>query len=84
VPAAGEPWDTVISLRVEDHPDPLRELARLVRLHDAYLQAGVGDERLAAGEHEQAAAFYLRACELAPGSDELRFWAATARQRWET
>jgi len=76
VPAQGDPWDTVISLRVEDHPDPVRELARLVRLHDAYLQAGLGDERLAAGEHEQAAALYLRACELAPESDELRFWAA--------
>lgn len=75
VPAAGRPWDTVISLRVEDHPDPLRELGRLVRLHDAYVQAGLGDERLAAGEDEQAAALYLRACELAPECDELRFWA---------
>jgi len=76
VPAQGDPWDTVISLRVEDHPDPLRELARLVRLHDAYVQAGLADEWLASGEHEQAAALYLRACELAPESDELRFWAA--------
>ncbi len=75
VPATGRPWDTVVSLRVEDHPDPLRELARLIRLHDAYLEAGLGDERLAAGEHEQAAALYLRACEMAPESDELRFWA---------
>ena len=76
VPATGQPWDTVVSLRVEDHPEPLRELARLVRLHDAYLQAGLGDERLAAGEHAEAAALYLRACEMAPESDELRFWAA--------
>ncbi|MDQ2896431.1 MAG: DUF1028 domain-containing protein [Actinomycetota bacterium] len=75
VPAEGDPWDTVISLRVEDHPDPLRELARLVRLHDAYIQAGAGDERLAAGEHEAAAALYLRASEMAPESEELRFWA---------
>jgi uncharacterized Ntn-hydrolase superfamily protein len=76
VPATGQPWDTVVSLRVEDHPDPLRELARLVRLHDAYLEAGLGDERLAAGEPDAAAALYLRACEMAPESDELRFWAA--------
>ena len=76
VPASGEPWDTVISLRVEDHPDPLHELARLVRLHDAYTQAGLGDEQLAAGAHEAAAALYLRAWEMAPESDELRFWAA--------
>jgi uncharacterized Ntn-hydrolase superfamily protein len=76
VPAAGQPWDTVVSLRVEDHPDPLRELARLKRLHDAYLEAGLGDERFAAGEYEAGAALYLRACEMAPESDELRFWAA--------
>ena len=38
VPASGEPWDTVVSLRVEDHPDPLRELARLARLNDAYVK----------------------------------------------
>ncbi|HET9101912.1 MAG TPA: DUF1028 domain-containing protein [Solirubrobacteraceae bacterium] len=76
VPAAGEPWDTVVSLRVEDHPDPLGDLRRLMRLHDAYAQAGLGDERMAAGDHVQAAALYLKACELAPESDELHFWAA--------
>ena len=76
VPAAGEPWDTVVSLRVEDHPDPLADLARLLRLHDAYAEAGLGDDCMAAGDHQQAAALYLHACEMAPDSDELRFWAA--------
>ena len=76
VPASGTEWDTVISLRVEDHLDPLGELRRLVRLHDAYTEAGHGDERMGAGDHAEAARRYLRACELAPESDELRFWAA--------
>ena len=75
VPAQGDPWDTVISLRVEDHPEPLEELARLVRLHEAYTYAGLGDERVAEGRHQEAAELYLRASELAPESDELRFWA---------
>ena len=75
VPAAGNPWDTVISLRVEDDPDPLRELARLVRLHDAYVLAGEGDEGVAQGRHDEAASLYLRASQLAPESAELRFWA---------
>jgi uncharacterized Ntn-hydrolase superfamily protein len=75
VPASGEPWDTVTCVRVEDHPDPLDELARLVRLGEAYRVAGAGDERAAAGRHDEAAALYLRASELAPESDELRFWA---------
>jgi tetratricopeptide (TPR) repeat protein len=75
VPASGDPWATVTSLRVEDHPDPLVELARLTRLDEAYRIAGEGDDRLAAGRHDEASALFRRACELAPESDELRFWA---------
>jgi uncharacterized Ntn-hydrolase superfamily protein len=75
VPATGQSWDTVVSLRVEDHPDPLRELARLVRLHDAYAIAGAGDDCVAAGRHDEAARLYMRASELVPESDELQFWA---------
>lgn len=75
VPAEGTPWDTVVSLRVEDHPEPLVELARLNRLHDAYVLAGLGDERVGEGRHDEAATLFLRASELAPESHELRFWA---------
>ena len=75
VPATGDPWATVTSLRIEDHPDPLAELGRLARLDAAYRIAGEGDERLAAGRHDEASALFRRACELAPESDELRFWA---------
>ncbi|MGH2877825.1 MAG: DUF1028 domain-containing protein [Solirubrobacteraceae bacterium] len=76
VPAAGEPWEASVELRVEDHPDPLVELARLVRLHDAYALAGAGDELLAAERHDEAAVAFMRAAQLAPEADELRFWAA--------
>ena len=75
VPAEGEPWTTVVSLRVEDHPDPLPELRRLVRLREAYALAGEADELLNAGRHDQAAGLYERASELAPGNHELLFWA---------
>jgi uncharacterized Ntn-hydrolase superfamily protein len=75
VPAAGDPWATVTALRVEDHPDPLGELGRLARLDAAYRLADEGDERLAEGRHDGASALFARACELAPESDELRFWA---------
>jgi uncharacterized Ntn-hydrolase superfamily protein len=75
VPAAGDPWATVTALRVEDHPDPLGELGRLARLDAAYRLADEGDERLAEGRHDEASALFARACELAPESDELRFWA---------
>ena len=75
VPASGDPWETVVSLRVEDDPEPLAELRRLVGLHDAYVIAEQGDEMLNDGRHDEAARLYRRASELAPGSAELRFWA---------
>ena len=75
VPATGDRWETVVDLRVEDHPQPLDELDRLMRLQDAYRIASDGDAEAAAGDHDAAARLYRRAAELAPESDELRFWA---------
>lgn len=75
VPASGEPWETVVSLRVEDHPEPLAELDRLLVLDEAYKLAGEGDERAAADDLVHAARLYQQAHELAPESHELRFWA---------
>jgi uncharacterized Ntn-hydrolase superfamily protein len=75
VPATGESWETVASLRVEDHADPLGELERLMRLDEAYRLAGRGDESVAEGRFADAARQYLEAVAIAPESDELRFWA---------
>ena len=78
VPAEGEPWQTRVDLRVEDHEDPLRELGRLLGLQRAYELAGRADELMAADRAEEAGALYRRAAALAPGSDELLFWAGLA------
>jgi uncharacterized Ntn-hydrolase superfamily protein len=75
VPAAGEPWRTVVSLRVEDHPEPLGELRRLVVLHDAYRLAGRADELLNAGRRDEAARLYVQASERVADNHELLFWA---------
>jgi uncharacterized Ntn-hydrolase superfamily protein len=75
VPATGAPWERVVSLRVEDHPDPLPELRRLVSLQAAYALATRGDDLVSEGRHDEAAEAYRRASELAPENDELRFWA---------
>ncbi|MBV8945559.1 MAG: DUF1028 domain-containing protein [Solirubrobacterales bacterium] len=75
VPAEGEAWRTTLSLRVEDHPEPLPELRRLLALHDAYALAGQADEMLNAGRHDEASRLYVQASERAPGNHELLFWA---------
>jgi len=78
VPAEGEPWETRVDLRVEDHRDPIEEIARLLALQRAYELAGRADELMAADQPVEAGALYRRAAELAPGSDELLFWAGLA------
>ncbi|HEY1523835.1 MAG TPA: DUF1028 domain-containing protein [Solirubrobacteraceae bacterium] len=71
----GEPWEALVSLRVEDHPDPLTELRRLLGVHEAYRLAGEADELVGQGRHDEAAAVYRQASSLAPDNHELRLWA---------
>lgn len=75
--SSGRAWaDQVVNLRVEDHPRPLEELRRLVRLQRAYDRMNAGDEFLGAGQVEQALEAYRAAAELAPAILEMPFWHA--------
>jgi uncharacterized Ntn-hydrolase superfamily protein len=76
VPPVGEHWERVIELRVEDHPEPLAELRRLVGLKAAYARAAEGDDLQGRGDHAGAAVKYIEAWEMQPESEELGFWAA--------
>jgi uncharacterized Ntn-hydrolase superfamily protein len=64
-----------VELRVEDHPDPVAELGRLLVLHRAYAAATEADEFMAERRFDAAAARYERAAALAPDNAELLFWA---------
>jgi uncharacterized Ntn-hydrolase superfamily protein len=75
--SSGQPWaDTVVSLRVEDHPEPIRELKRLVHVHRAYQHMNRGDDRLGEGETEEALEEYCTAAMMVPEIEELSFWQA--------
>jgi uncharacterized Ntn-hydrolase superfamily protein len=76
VPREGEPWRRVVELRVEDHPEPLVELRRLVGLKAAYVRAAEGDELLGRRDMAGAATKYIEAWEMQPELEELSFWAA--------
>ncbi len=78
VPGAGEPWERTVDLRVEDHPDPLAELRRLVTVNEAYALAVSGDELSAGGDHAGAGRRYVEAYERLPDYPELEFWAGLA------
>jgi uncharacterized Ntn-hydrolase superfamily protein len=75
--STGRPWaDAVMDLRVEDHPEPIGELRRLVNLQRAYQRMNQGDELLGTGEVKKALYQYRAAAEMAPEIEELPFWHA--------
>jgi uncharacterized Ntn-hydrolase superfamily protein len=63
-------------LRIEDHPQPLVELRRLLTLARAYGHMNRGDEMMARGDLGAAVAAYGDAERLAPQSHEMIFWHA--------
>jgi len=77
--ASGRPWeDRIFDLRVEDHADPLGELARLVTLRRAYILMDQGDGFVTAKKWQEAKEAYEGAARLAPGVVEMPFWHAVA------
>ncbi len=72
------PWkDRIFDLRVEDSPQPITELKRLVRLQRAYRLAFKGDDSASEKNWDQAINSYRKAVELAPEKEELRYGLAT-------
>jgi uncharacterized Ntn-hydrolase superfamily protein len=62
--------DRYIDLRVEDHPDPIRELRRLLALQRVYLLIDEGDEYIAKGKYRKALSTLEEALLLNPDSDD--------------
>jgi uncharacterized Ntn-hydrolase superfamily protein len=73
--AGSEPWRRAVDLRIEDHPDPVPEMRRLLRLQRAYELADRADGYAGEGRHDEAAPLYEQAAAMAPTSAELVFWS---------
>ncbi|HKY31884.1 MAG TPA: DUF1028 domain-containing protein [Candidatus Polarisedimenticolia bacterium] len=77
--STGTPWkDKVLDLRIEDHPQPIRELRRLVELWRAYERMNAGDLAVEKNDMEGAARHYAAAEAMFPAMDEFVFWHAAA------
>jgi uncharacterized Ntn-hydrolase superfamily protein len=75
--SSGVWWkDRVYDLRVEDHPQPVEELKRLLTIAKAYNHMNQGDEYLTQNKVEEALKEYARAMELYSGNPEMIFWPA--------
>ena len=78
VPRGGRAVAAEVDLRVEDDPEPLDELARLLDLTTPMPWRRAGDDLTGEGHHAEAGEAYRAAAELAPGNHELLFWAGLA------
>jgi uncharacterized Ntn-hydrolase superfamily protein len=71
----GRSWeDRIIDLRVEDHPEPIEEMGRLLAIKRAYMMDSEADRLEETGDKAGAAKKRAEAFGLAPDMSELRFW----------
>jgi len=75
----GLAWkDRTFDLRVDDSPEPLAELRRLVRLQRAYNHMNAGDLAVEKKDNEGALREYGAAEKLVPNNAEMIYWHAVA------
>src|SRR5256714_8177479 len=75
----GQAWkDRTFDLRVDDSPEPLKELRRLVQLQRAYNHMNAGDLAVEKKDNEGALREYGAAEKLVPDSAEMIYWHAVA------
>jgi uncharacterized Ntn-hydrolase superfamily protein len=78
--STGRPWaDKLFDLRVEDNPQPLKELRRLVHLARAYQHMNAGDDAVTRNDVATALKEYSTAQQMVPDSvtnGEMVFWTA--------
>ena len=75
----GRPWlgaDVVVDLRVDDDPNPVVALRRLLVLYEAYAHVNAGDVYVEKGDIEGAAREYAAGAALAPDNVEIAYWRA--------
>lgn len=89
---ANDPWEGVLrDLRVDDHPEPIDELARILSFHGAYDELSriafepsgpVLGERLSDADFTTAAARLADVDAVLGANPEAKFWSAVLHARW--
>jgi uncharacterized Ntn-hydrolase superfamily protein len=75
--SSGKVWeDRLIDLRVEDHPEPVKEIKRLLKVHRAYEHMNKGDLAVEHSDMELAMREYSAAEMMFPDNEEMKYWHA--------
>ncbi len=70
--------DPIIDLRVEDHPEPLEEINRLLKVWRAYEHMNNGDLAIEKGNMGKALEEYNAAMKKFPDNLEMKYWTAVS------
>ncbi|MGH7923933.1 MAG: DUF1028 domain-containing protein [Candidatus Binatus sp.] len=77
--STGRPWvDTIFDLRVDDAPEPLVEIRRLVSVRRAYIHMRLGNEAAQRGDLAATEREFTDAERLIGDNPEMRYWHAIA------
>ncbi len=77
--STGKIWeDRLIDLRVEDHPEPIKEIRRLLTVHRAYDHMNAGDLAIEHNDEAKALEEYHAAMRMFPENLEMKYWTAVS------
>ncbi len=77
--STGRPWgDTIFDLRVDDAPEPLVEIRRLVAVRRAYIHMRLANEAAQRGDLDATEREFSDAERLIGDNPEMRYWHAIA------
>ena len=75
----GQLWkDRKVDLCVEDHPNAVKEIARLLKVHQAYEHMNNGDLAIEEKDEQRALAEYGAAQKMFPENLEMKYWTAVS------
>jgi len=75
--AEGKPWDErSVDLRVDDNPEPIKELHRLYNVQVAYQHMNNGDLAVEKNDMAKAMDEYNASMKMFPGNLEMQYWSA--------
>jgi uncharacterized Ntn-hydrolase superfamily protein len=74
---SGQVWlDRKVDIRVDDNPEPLRELRRILKVHQAYDHMNKGDLAIEHNDMDLAMKEYSAAEVIFPENEEMKYWHA--------